>query len=100
MLKTIAIPGTLAAVTDLVVSREKTLGKPPGPVRRSNYWRDRSARDEKSQSIVVARLRNEDASDEGPSHSSASISTLFEDCGISVRRSSLFPHFLYLTTDV
>lgn len=36
-----------------------------GPVRRSDYWRDRSARDEKSQSIVVARIKNEDASEKG-----------------------------------
>ena len=50
-------------------------------MERSDYWRDRSARDEKSQSIVVARIKNEDAS-EGPSHSSASISTLFKHSGL------------------
>ena len=58
-----------------------------GPVGRSYYWRNRSARDGKSQSIVVARRKNGDAS-KGPSHSSASILTLFEDSGtrwISVR---------------
>ena len=43
-----------------------------GPVRRSGYWRDRSARDEKSPSIVVAKIENDNAS-KGPFHSSASI---------------------------
>ena len=74
--------GTLAPVTDLVLSKEKTtIEYAPSLVERSDYWRDRSARDEKSQSIVVARIKNEDAS-EGPSHSSASISTLFKHSGL------------------
>ena len=34
-----------------------------GPVGRSDYWRDRSARDEESQSIVVARIRNPNDND-------------------------------------
>ena len=63
----------------LVVSRRKTTVQcRVGPVGRCDYyWRDRSARDEKSQSIVVARIRNDNAS-RGPSHSSASILALFE----------------------
>ncbi len=61
-----------------------------GPVGRSDYWRDRSARDEKSQSIVVARIRNKDAS-KGPSHSSASILIQFENSGLVFELDALDP---------
>ena len=95
MLKTNAITGEFAPVMDL---REEDYYR-VGPVGRSDYWRDRSARDEKSQSIVVARISNENAS-EGPFHSSASI---FEDSGISVRAGSIAhvasPPLHYLVLD-
>lgn len=80
-----------------------------GPVGGSDYWRDRSARDEKSQSIVVARIRNGNGNDNAskrPFHSSASILTLFERSGFalswtpSIHRSSRFPLLALLGTDV
>lgn len=104
MLKRNAIPGAACAGSGYRgVSSEDYCRV--GPVGRSDYWRDRSARDGKSQSIVVARIGNDNAS-KGPSHSSASILTLFEDSGLvstwtpSVHRSSRFPLVPLLGTHV
>ena len=91
MLERRAIPGQLAPVMGCLVGLEKkricaTVPYWVGPVGRSDYWRDRSARDEKSQSIVVARIRNDMIMlimlQEGPSHSSASILARFGYSGL------------------
>lgn len=68
-----------------------------GPVGGSDYWRDRSARDEKSQSNVVARMRNENAST-GPSHSSASIMTLFKESELVFELDAIGPSLESLPT--
>lgn len=96
MLKRNAIPGAACAGSGYRgVSSEDYCRV--GPVGRSDYWRDRSARDGKSQSIVVARIGNDNAS-KGPSHSSASILTLFEDSGLVFDLDAIGPSFESLPT--